>query len=923
MAKPQQRRQKEKKSRSKHTPQYEDFKDVVIDARKFLKGNGDVDLDSELEFDDEELDSDEAWGEDEYDVLDNTFSQTTRDQRKKNGKPVGKPILKSSQVNEFGEDEDEGWSSVEEGELITLSEAWDRDDKELKDIEKEKAKKSKKNELVLNEEDDDDEEEESEESEESSEDESDEDPFDEMNISDSDNELGNVLSNLSKHLPKEEKERKVLINDKTSESQFALPTEGDDLGFDDMLLDDADDETAVELLQSNKSEQRTDEAEERDYHGQVIQEKSSGAYAIPLPARIQKRQERRAAYEIQREDVSKWNDVVSENREKEVLDFRPAVIEQNPMAAFTPSEEPGNELESKLDSILKQSNLEEKKTEDLFNNIQTAKMSKADMIKRTKELRMMRELMYRNERDAKRLKKIKSKSFRKQLRKDKDKEHAMMEGLEENEDAEDGDYLRAKERMTLKHKNTSNWAKSLIKSGISKDKESREEMEEMMRRSELLRQKQMGSRGSDDEEDDRGLSDIERDMQDEEQVDDEKLGKVGKGVLAMDFMKNAAERERLIQMKQLQDLKGMRETNGEELFLDNEDNGVNVVINNGRRVYTPSALVRSREANELDEEIMRENEEDDSRSLANRLKVKERVVIREEGSDDEEEATTTATATGDNSDDDDDEANPWLDNDDDDEPSGKKSSKVSVVDKNSKQGAKFQSRIDKDLEKQEAKSKKSKSKKPIDEVTIDTTQTLKLVDVKVEEKKKKKNSKKRAAAESDDEFEDDGGNGEDDVYMFKQEDLIKQAFAGDDLIQNEFIDEKEQVERMEDDKEVDESMPGWGDWAGTEGDDSWGYKEKRKKRKIIRKVQGVTSKSQRQDKGKEKVIINERVTKASMKYQADKIPYPFKTWEEYEKSLRMPLGKEWVSDSTFQKMTTPEVITRFGSVINPLKAPFK
>lgn len=917
MARNPQKWQKEKKTRSKHTPQYEDFKDVVIDARKFLKGNKDVDLDSELEFDDEELDSDEAWGEDEYDVLDNTFSQTTRDQRKKDSKSSKKSILKSKQFNEYGEDEDEGWSSVEEGELITLSEAWDRDDKELKQIEKENAKKSKKNELVFNDEAEEDESEEEEESVEESESESEEeDPFDEMNISDSENELGNVISNLSKHLPKTEKERKVLINDKTSESQFALPTKGDDLDFDDMLLEDADDETAVELLKSNKSDARTgddNDEEERDYHGQVIQSKT-GAYAVPLPARIQKRQERRAAYEIQREDVSKWNDVVTENREKEVLDFRPEVIEQNPMAAFTPSEEPTNELESKLDSILKQSNLEEKKTEDLFNNIQTAKMSKADMLKKTKELRMMRELMYRNDRDAKRLKKIKSKSFRKQLRKDKDKEQAMMDGFEEgDEDQEDPDYLRAKERMTLKHKNTSSWAKSLIKSGISKDKDSREELEEMMRRSELLRQKQMGSKGSEDEEDDRDLSDIERDMQDDKQPDDEKLGKLGKGVLAMDFMKNAAERERLIQMKQVQDLKNMRDSNGEELFQGNQDNGVNVMINSGRRVYTPSALVKSKEANDLDEEILRENEEDDSRSLVNRLKVKERISIREEGSDSEEENEGKADET--------EEANPWLDDDSEDENSTKKSSKVSIVDKNSKQGVKFQSKINKDMEKQEAKSKRSQKKRSIEEVTIDTTQTLKLIDPKIEEKNK--NKKKRAAAESDDEIEGEVGNGEDDVYMFKQEDLIKQAFAGDDLIQNEFVSEKEKVENMEDDKEIDDSMPGWGAWAGTEGDDSWGYQNKRKKRKIIRKVQGVTSKNQRMDKGKDTVIINEKVTKASMKYQAEKIPYPFKTWEEYEKSLRMPLGKEWVSDSTFQKMTTPDVITRFGSVINPLKAPFK
>lgn len=911
---------KHHKKHSKKTPQYEDFKDVVLDARKFLKGNKDADLESDLEFEDEDLDSDEAWGEDEYDVLDNTFSQTTRDKASKAGK--SKSILKSREVNEYGEGEDEEWSSSEEGELITLSEAWDRDDRELEQIKKEEAKKAKKakdNELVLNDDDEEDEEEEEESSSSEEEDEESDDPFDEMNISDEEeNTLGTVMSSLSKHLPKEQKERKVMINDKTSESQFALPTEGDELGFDDMLLDDADDETAVELLKSNEGAGDQD-SEQRDYHGKVITS-NTGAYAVPLPARIQKRQERKAAYEIQREDVNKWKDVIEENREKKTLDFRPAVVEQNPLAAFTPDETPRNELDAKLDAVLKQSNLEEKRSEDLFNNIQTAKMSKEEMLKKTKELRMMRELMYRNERDAKRLKKIKSKSFRKQLRKDKDKEALMMEGLDDEEDQEDPDYLRAKERMTLKHKNTSNWARSLIKTGISKDKESREEMEEMMRRDALLRQKQLGNRGEDESEDDaRDLSDLERDIQDEEDVDEEKLSKLGKGVLAMDFMKNAAAKERLAHLQQVQQMKSMRESTGEELFQDNEDNGINVAINSGRRIYTPSAMVKSREANEIDEEILRENEEDDSRSLENRLKTKERVSVRVQEEEEDSEVEDNENQ-GDNSEDD--EANPWLDEDSDDEANAsKKSSKVSALDKNSKAGDKFQSRINKDLAKQEGKSKKKNSKKVTEEeVKIDTSSTLNIVDPKKEAMLKKK----RAAAASDDEMEDDGGNGEDEVYMFKQEDLIKQAFAGDDLVEAEFDEEKEQIIEREDDKEIDDSMPGWGDWAGQgEDDDGWGQPRPKKKRKIIRKVQGVTSKNQRLDKGKEKVIINETVAKASVKYQADKIPYPFKTWEEYEKSLRMPLGKEWVSDSTFQKMTTPEVITRFGTVINPMKAPFK
>lgn len=60
----------------------------------------------------------------------------------------------------------------------------------------------------------------------------------------------------------------------------------------------------------------------------------------------------------------------------------------------------------------------------------------------------------------------------------------------------------------------------------------------------------------------------------------------------------------------------------------------------------------------------------------------------------------------------------------------------------------------------------------------------------------------------------DGSEDEDESVptMFKQKDLIKQAFAGDDVV-SEFENEKKRVIEEEDDKEEDLTLPGWGDWA--------------------------------------------------------------------------------------------------------------
>jgi U3 small nucleolar RNA-associated protein 14 len=53
------------------------------------------------------------------------------------------------------------------------------------------------------------------------------------------------------------------------------------------------------------------------------------------------------------------------------------------------------------------------------------------------------------------------------------------------------------------------------------------------------------------------------------------------------------------------------------------------------------------------------------------------------------------------------------------------------------------------------------------------------------------------------------------------------------------------------------------------------------------------------------------------------VPYPFKTREQYEASLRNPLGKEWNTHEVFQKLTMPRVTTKMGAIIDPLTAPFK
>lgn len=921
--------------RSKTTVK-ENFKDAILDASKFLNSrSSNVDNDGEgdeVPFDDEELDSDNALGSD--DDLDDYMSKTKGDV--------------SERLNEFGEDED-GWESVDEGELMTLSEIWDRDDSELK-VQKSNSQSKQHDKLVFNEDDDDSSATEGEgshsedsdsESNSESESDSEDDPFDEMNISEGEEvQLDSVMKSLKSKIKKDpsEKAKKVLINDKLNENEFSLPNLGDSLSLDDMLgnLDDEEqdnenEELIRDIAKHNKQLKELDSVELDEDEQNKLHNDENSAFAIPLPVNIQKRHERRAAYEIQKEQVNRWRDIIAQNRDKEVLSFVPEKPQLDKNSAFkTDNDIAVNDFESKLDSIIDQSNLESKKTEDLFENIETAKLSKAEMLKRTNELRLMRELMYRGMKDSKRLKKIKSKAYRRQLRKEKMKEKMLIsqvnrqeDGSDLEEDKEDSNYHRAKERMTLKHKNTSQWAKQMIKSGMSKDKSTRDEIEEMMRQSEKLKQKQLGKKDGESSDDERDLSDLENDVDNVENLDNEKLSKIGKGVLAMDFMKNAEERERLVKLKEIDNLKRLRDAEDYEDIQNGEVDGVNVSMNTGRRMYTPAALVASAENRKLNEELMKELDEEDSRLLQNRLKKdkEERykpTVIEERGTRDNE-------GTGIRSESVEDDSNPWLAEEDsensaDEEDRGRVSSKIKVVDALSSRLDKSEAKISKKLLKKNT-GKKKESTDGL--VSIENKETLFIVDPK---KKAAKQDQKRASLDetpirSDDEYESDGDD-VDDNRMFKQSDLIKEAFAGDDVLIEEFEQEKREVEEEEGDKQVELTTPGWGSWAGQgDEDDGWGV-PKTKKRKIVKTIQGVVTKDKRLDKGKKNVIINERIIKKTTKYQADKVPYPFKTWEEYERSLRTPMGKEWSTTKTHQKLITPSVITKFGSVIDPLKAPF-
>jgi U3 small nucleolar RNA-associated protein 14 len=87
--------------------------------------------------------------------------------------------------------------------------------------------------------------------------------------------------------------------------------------------------------------------------------------------------------------------------------------------------------------------------------------------------------------------------------------------------------------------------------------------------------------------------------------------------------------------------------------------------------------------------------------------------------------------------------------------------------------------------------------------------------------------------------------------------LLARAFAGDTAVEEDFAREKADITREEDDKVVDNTLPGWGSWVGE------GVSQRdraRNKGRFVTKVEGVKAKD-RKDAKLDRVIMNEKHAK--------------------------------------------------------------
>ncbi|PNW76852.1 hypothetical protein CHLRE_11g478966v5 [Chlamydomonas reinhardtii] len=164
------------------------------------------------------------------------------------------------------------------------------------------------------------------------------------------------------------------------------------------------------------------------------------------------------------------------------------------------------------------------------------------------------------------------------------------------------------------------------------------------------------------------------------------------------------------------------------------------------------------------------------------------------------------------------------------------------------------------------------------------------------------------------------GNGDDDeaAPLMKaapsNKDLIRQAFAGDDVAA-EFAEEKAAAvaEELPDIQEPS-ALPGWGAWSSQQRNPKWMQAAKDRAAK-----QRADAAAGRRDAGMKYVVVSEKWDKKAAKYTAPAAPFPFTSPEAYERSLRQPLGRDFNPDQAFRDLTRPAVIKQAGVTINPLR----
>lgn len=624
---------------------------------------------------------------------------------------------------------------------------------------------------------------------------------------------------------------------------------------------------------------------------------------IPLSQRQQDKITRTAAYDKTKETLDRWTETVKQNRRAEHLVFplpqnaHDEGLNHDELQPIT-AKNPGNELESTIMSIMTQSGLAVNKEEEgrvrAEQEAEESGLSKEALKELVNQKRRERELNSREAKRQKRIKKIKSKAYHRVQRKARERDaaklhEAMLENGEIDSEAEQEahDRARALERMGARHRE-SRWAKAgAANKRAVWDDDYRAGLTDMAKREEELRRRKEGRAGGSSDDDSAGSEDDESDdeggrrnlLTQLDKADKYDDGEPISGLMKMKFMQKAEAAKKQANDEMIAQIRRDLDSDAGE---GSEDEAEEV----GRRKYggaqstiAPPALAAAQ-------------------AKKQKSKGKDKAAGGSGNGNDDDDSTLALAWEG---------------------PDGAaqlNSGHSITADSTAPKGDAWSSGL----------SAKKKSKKSASSVveTINTADVFGASSARPKSKSKSKsNSNSTAVVVSngtgaDEEQDDDSDSDTGDTHLplaIRDVAQLDRAFAGDDVVVD-FDAEKALLAEEQDDKVIDETLPGWGSWVG----EGVSAKERaRHKGRFLRTVEG-TKKKDRKDAKLDKVIINEKRIKNNDKYLASQLPHPFESRAQYERSLRLPMGPEWMTKESFQEATKPRVMMKQG-IIAPMSRP--
>lgn len=133
---------------------------------------------------------------------------------------------------------------------------------------------------------------------------------------------------------------------------------------------------------------------------------------------------------------------------------------------------------------------------------------------------------------------------------------------------------------------------------------------------------------------------------------------------------------------------------------------------------------------------------------------------------------------------------------------------------------------------------------------------------------------------------------------------LAEAFENDDII-HDFVEDVE-AEARKNQKNDTSTLTGWGSWAGE------GIKQNKasKKRTYLNRNPQI--------KRKDRVIVNTTPHESLKKHLISSVPFPFTTIKDFQASMRLPIGKDFIPSVAHSKLTMESVVTTAGTIIEPM-----